>query len=205
MRKKDDPDDKFDRECVYEYEDVAKEGVKVNYEIPSYEAKAAPMVEEVTAAGDQEAMAWKAMNAAMNATVSEKASAEYVAWTSSCTSFFAKEAPKIKSTSTSGQTTTVIDKLMFPRIIHESCEVNSRDCLQAPTLDICQHDLLRVLQGSGVQTEGEQWIERLKRERLRWHPDMFGRKMGLQLGKRWESEAKEIFQMVQALIEREEK
>lgn len=183
-----------DAESKMVQEDIAERS-NIGFTIPDYKPKgehAEPKKrDEISVEVDDEKRAWKALNAFIGKTVTKAASLEYVRWHDACTAFFAQ--PKSLDFK---QNMSV----SFPSIAAQDCGFGGRDCLKGEKMRICQHDLLRVLKGSGVQVEGEQWVERLKRERLRWHPDKFSGKMG----KQWEDEAKEMFQMIQVLIERAE-
>ncbi|KAE8444366.1 hypothetical protein EG329_000566 [Mollisiaceae sp. DMI_Dod_QoI] len=193
-----DPDDEWKRreeeaDPTFDPNFVAEEvssGGKIK--IPSYQPKAREQ-EEVKMEDDEERKAWKVLNAQLGEKVTSAASDEYVKWNEACVAFFS-----------SAKIIELFDEdedLSFPKIESEGCSLWLRDCVKGEKLGICQHDVLRVLKGSGVQVEGDQWIERLKRERLRWHPDKFSGKVG----KQWEDESKEMFQMVQVLLEKEKK
>lgn len=108
---------------------------------------------------------------------------EYLEWNKACKLFF---DPKAR----------VGRRLKFPFIKGEKCDYGSRDCVRAEKLGICHHDVLRVMKGSKIHIEGELWVQRLKNERLRWHPDKFSQAMG----KKFENEAKEMFQMIQRIL-----
>ncbi|KUJ13823.1 uncharacterized protein LY89DRAFT_672104 [Mollisia scopiformis] len=198
-----DPDAKYSMEEAYkrkiERDDpsydsdfVAEEvssGGKIN--MPDYKSmeKKDKAPEVITKAEDEEKKAWKALNAHVAEQVVPDASEEYVEWNANCKEFFAAETIK----------DLFDEEVSFPVIKAEVCG-HTRDCVRGEKLGICHHDVLRVLRGSGVHVEGEQWIERLKRERLRWHPDKFVRKMGTE----FKDEAKEMFQMVQVILEKAE-
>ena len=191
-------------EQTYDPHFVAEEinnAEKYGIKIPDYTPKGkgwdewVQMEAEKAEQAAEERASWKAFQAfsQQEGSAATGASAEYKAWHRECKAFFAQDKSAELSMMTQG--------LPFPKIRGRLCGVSSRDCVRGEKLGICQHDVLRVLKGAGVDIDGEEWLERLKRERLRWHPDKFSSKMG----KRWEAEAKEIFQMIQALAENERK
>ncbi|KAE9370047.1 hypothetical protein N431DRAFT_484380 [Stipitochalara longipes BDJ] len=179
-------------------EEISDAGLKQKYgmKIPDYKPKGPGWAEqqEEQRKRDEEAKAWKMLNSELGQGVTNAASFEYKSWHKECKAFFAQDKRARAKV-------MMDDGVPFPKIQAGFCTVVSRDCVRGEKLRICQHDVLRVLKGSGVQVDGEEWLERLKRERLRWHPDKFSNKMG----KKWEAEAKELFQMIQALTEREKK
>ncbi len=97
-------------------------------------------------------------------------------------------------------TTSTTTNLKFPKIARGFCKLEAHECIKGELLNCCQHDEQRCLRGSGVNTEGEPWLEKLKKERIRWHPDKFTHKMG----KKFEREAQEFFQILQALVKKAE-
>jgi hypothetical protein len=178
----------FDPDFV---EEEIHNGVPQGIKIPSYRAYVEPEEENETTpeAARQEAetmKAWKNFEAARGGLAPAAASDEYKVWFKQVTKFSAQEEG---------------DEVPFPKIVGWECYVSSRECVRGEKLGICQHDVARVLKGSGIQVDGDEWLERLKRERLRWHPDKFSSKMGA----KWAAEAQELFQMLQALMEREVK
>jgi hypothetical protein len=169
---------------------------KHKIKIPDYKPKPPGYREERDRQDRQRAeeeMAWKTLNREMGNRVTSAATDEYKTWINDCKIFFGNDIQARAKHSMS------VDRVPFPKIPARFCLVSSRDCVRGEKLNICQHDVLRVLKGLGKQNEGEEWLERLKRERTRWHPDNVNRKMG----KNWEVEAREMFQMLQALTERE--
>jgi hypothetical protein len=188
-------------EPTYDPNFVAEEinnGEKYGIKIPDYTPKGSGWEEWMQMEAKQtaeERASWKAFEGfgQQEGSAATGASAEYKSWHRECKAFFAQDKSAELSMMTQG--------LPFPKIRGRLCGVSSRDCVRGEKLGICQHDVLRVLKGAGVDIDGEEWLERLKRERLRWHPDKFSSKMG----KRWEAEAKELFQMIQALAEKESK
>lgn len=125
--------------------------------------------------------------------VARFASQEYRDWVKACMVFFWKQ----QKTGDEEKTTTTVDAGMntttsptsdskFPKITRGFCKLEARECVEGVLLDCCQHDVQRCLQGSGVNTEGEPWLEKLK-ERVRLHPDKFAHKMGRGLRRRCRS------------------
>jgi hypothetical protein len=212
-----DPDDiakmAAEREDPQDPDFVAEEVITGKVKLPDYKPKAPAGEKEKSRLKFEskeeekdEAKAWKNFNTAQGEQVSDGATVEYKRWVKHCQQFFGQKRNVTKDDKTSGDNKTTSGKnipkeveVPFPHIKGTDCTVGSRDCVKGEKLGICQHDVLRVLKGAGIQNDGEQWFERLKRERLRWHPDKFAHKMG----KKHEAEAKELFQMIQALAERE--
>lgn len=117
------------------------------------------------------------------------ASQEYRDWVKACMVFFEQqktgEEEKTTTVDAGMNSTSTTDDLKFPKITRGFCKLEARECVKGEFLDCCQHDVQRCLRGSGVNTEGESWLEKLKKERIRWHPDKFAHKMG----KKFEKEA----------------
>jgi hypothetical protein len=132
------------------------------------------------------------------------ASQEYRDWVKACMVFFGQqktgEEERKAADAGMGATSTTSD-LRFPKITRGFCKLEAHECVKGERLDCCQHDVQRCLRGSAVNTEGAAWLEKLKKERIRWHPDKFAHKMG----KKFEKEAQEFFQILQALIKKAEK
>ena len=140
------------------------------------------------------------------------ASQEYRDWVKACMVFFGQQktgeeekktadAGMSTTSTTSTTTTTNPNNLRFPKITRGFCKLEAHECVKGERLDCCQHDVQRCLRGSAVNTEGAAWLEKLKKERIRWHPDKFAHKMG----KKFEKEAQEFFQILQALVKKAEK
>lgn len=66
----------------------------------------------------------------------------------------------------------------------------------ADSIHACQHDVEKLLRGSGLYS-----YEWLRQERLRWHPDRFGRLCEEEWRERGKKMAGEMFKMMSALIE----
>jgi hypothetical protein len=139
--------------------------------------------------------------------VKRLASQEYKDWVKACMVFFGqqKTGEEEKTAADAGtnttSTTSTTDDIKFPKITRGFCKLEAYQCVKGELLDFCQHDVQRCLKGSGANTEGEPWLEKLKKERIRWHPDKFAHKMG----KKFEKEAQEFFQILQALVKKAEK
>jgi hypothetical protein len=132
------------------------------------------------------------------------ASQEYRDWVKTCMAFFGqqKTGEGEKTTADAGMSTTsTTNDLRFPKITRGFCKLEAHECVKGERIDCCQHDVQRCLRGSAVNTEGEAWLDKLKKERIRWHPDKFAHKMG----KQFEKEAQEFFQILQALVKKAEK
>jgi hypothetical protein len=134
------------------------------------------------------------------------ASQEYRDWVKACMVFFGqqKTCDGEKTTADAGMSTTsttTTNDLRFPKITRGFCKLEAHECVKGERIDCCQHDVQRCLRGSTVNTEGEAWLDKLKKERIRWHPDKFAHKMG----KKFEKEAQEFFQILQALVKKADK
>lgn len=134
--------------------------------------------------------------------VARFASQEYRDWVKACMAFFGQQKTTTADAGmNTASTTSTTSDLKFPKITRGFCKLEARECVKGELFDCCQHDVQRCLRGSGVNTEGEPWLEKLKKERVRWHPDKFAHKMG----KKFEKEAQEFFQILQALVKKAEK
>lgn len=155
---------------------------KGEIKIPDYKRKE-KVPETVTEEDDIVVKAWKMMNTAIAEKEVATATNEDLQWYKACKSFF---DPKERAGG----------MVKFPFIKNVECGYGSSDCVKGEKLKICHHDVMRVMKGSKVHIEGDLWVQRLKNERLRWHPDKFSQAMG----KKFENEAKEMFQMIQRIL-----
>lgn len=108
----------------------------------------------------------------------EEVAAEYDEWKRECDVFF-----NALTQIAEGHQPRLL--VRFPKPTHEPC--GRFKCQMATELQVCQHDVERVLKG-----EPEYGMDFLRQERLRWHPDKFA-KVNVQV----QTMAKEMFQFVQ--------
>jgi hypothetical protein len=152
---------------------------------------------------------WATETATMLASALAANNAPSLSSTSSATSRSRSRPPKkiqIRSSSSSTPTTRVSGRLLtiFPYLPPSLTICAVPVCVQykrdAGGLKACKHDVERLLRASGLYSK--EW---LKQERIRWHPDRFGRlcEVGFRDDGRRLSE--EMFKVVDALLVEEEK
>ena len=183
---------------LFEQLTAASKGVSWADRIGTKPVQAEPVrpkpVEPKPLTAEEEAKIWEAAEKELaRLSASTAASSEYKEWHKLCTLFFTNGKKFVAANHEK------LTYLPFPRIRPMFCTAIGRDCVRGDKLGICQHDVERVLKGSGIQMDGAAWLKWLGKERLNWHTDRFKN----WVGKKWEPEAREMFQMIQALIDKE--
>ena len=90
----------------------------------------------------------------------------------------------------------------FPHLAVSLCTCNNVECrgrkAEEGSLGACQHDVERLLRASGSYS-----MEWLRKERLQWHPDRFGRRCHPDFKEALQKKATELYSIFETLIEQE--
>jgi len=90
----------------------------------------------------------------------------------------------------------------FPHLAVSLCICNNVECrgrkAEEGGLGACQHDVERILRASGNYS-----MEWLRKERLQWHPDRFGRRCHPDFKEALQKKATELYSIFETLIEKE--